>query len=362
MNTLQNFDTRNFSNNFTGKGQARFSPKSFGKNNRCPVCEKESSACRYNANEPDFIQCHLFADARKGEKVNGFVCVKEGTGHTASFKPDNRQEWSQEQRREWKASQDLKKRKEAEDKAAFLKVLKEKELGPLEKHNLYSEILDFLPQDNRLITHLQKRGFTPSEIAKSGFKSVSRYQKLPKRFDTRLPGINDDGRSLICKADGYACPVRNFERLIVGLQFRFYEGETRYSWGSREDCPVKLVIGDAAENPLPVFIPEKPKSIGICEGTGPKPFLASERLNILMIGCGGSQWASSPNTLKAELEKAQALLGGEKHLTIYPDAGAVGNKSVVQALDKLADLLIDFGWSFDFAWWGQRDKSWEDID
>lgn len=83
MNTFS-FDIKNLSNRVTGR--ANFKP--FGKGNKCSVCGEEDSACRYNANEPDFIQCHHFADARKGEKINGFVCVKENNGHTASFKPE----------------------------------------------------------------------------------------------------------------------------------------------------------------------------------------------------------------------------------------------------------------------------------
>ena len=81
-----------------------FTPKPFGKNNPCLVCDRQDGSCRYNPLEPDFIFCHTYADARLKEVINDYICVKESNGHTASFKPhtDN---LSEEAKREWQTKQ-----------------------------------------------------------------------------------------------------------------------------------------------------------------------------------------------------------------------------------------------------------------
>ncbi|MBD2303215.1 hypothetical protein [Nostoc sp. FACHB-190] len=343
--------------------------KPFSRNNPCPVCGKADTDCRYSTDDSDFILCHTFVDARKGEKVHGFVCVKQSNGHTASFKPDNSREWTEEQQQEW---QQNKAQREALAKAIAEQQKqqeRERSFSVGDRHQSYLEILDSCSQDERLITYLQQKSFTPEEIAKCGFKSVIRYQPLPRQFDNRLPGVTENGKRLIVKGDGYLCPVRDFDGHIVGLQLRLYnpgENEGRYRWvntpGSSHQI-LRLVIGDDLENPLAVFHPTaKPKGIALAEGTGAKPFLSSQRLDLLTIGASGGQFASSPKLLEAYLNKALAQVGGNKKLVIFPDAGDVQNRGVVNRWKKLAELLNGLGWDFQFGWWGQLTKNDADID
>ncbi|MEM6403350.1 MAG: hypothetical protein AAF757_24490, partial [Cyanobacteria bacterium P01_D01_bin.116] len=58
-------------------------PVPTNRHNPCPICEDVKSNCRILADETIF--CHSFADAVKGEKINGYVCVKPANGHTATF-------------------------------------------------------------------------------------------------------------------------------------------------------------------------------------------------------------------------------------------------------------------------------------
>lgn len=52
------------------------------------------------------IFCHEYADLRRGEVINGFVCIKLSVGHTETFKPaDNTAQWTEERRRQWQTRQ-----------------------------------------------------------------------------------------------------------------------------------------------------------------------------------------------------------------------------------------------------------------
>lgn len=49
-------------------------------------------------------------------------------------------------------------------------------------------------------------------------------------------------------------------------------------------------------------------------------------------------------------------------IVITPDAGSVKNKLVVKQYRRVANLLTSWGYTVTFAWWGQVDKSFPDID
>lgn len=333
--------------------------KRISKADRCRLCDKGED-CGYNADEPDFLQCHTFVDAKKGERINGFICVKESNGHTASFKPDNTQQWTEERRREWEqigSQREQQAQRQAQQK-------RDKALSNSDRHKLYSEILDGLPQDEKLIADLEQRGFTPEEIANCGFKSVTRYPELPREFDKRLPGVTEDGKKLIVSGDGYLCPTRDFDGYIGAFQVRLYNpGDGgRFRWGSSPEQTLPLLVGDSLENPLAVFHCPKPEGIALVEGVGAKPFLASSRLNLLTLGAAGGQFSVSPNLLKNYLDRALAKVGGEKTLIIFPDAGDVQNQQVINRWKRLAELLNNFGWDFKFSWWGQLTKNDSDVD
>ena len=118
--------------------------------------------------------------------------------------------------------------------------------------------------------------------------------------------------------------------------------------------------------------------IGICEGTGAKPFLTSQRLGMPVIGAAGGQFASSPLTFQESLEKVARKISLNQvnknlqksfpnkeniELVIYPDAGDVKNPQVMRRWKKLFKLLQQWGWKFKIAWWGQGEKSTDhDID
>ncbi len=64
-----------------------------------------------------------FADAKLGEVQNGMKCIKPDKGKGwATFKADNSQEWSEEQRREWKTKAQERRRKQTIEGCSFSPV------------------------------------------------------------------------------------------------------------------------------------------------------------------------------------------------------------------------------------------------
>ncbi len=120
--------------------------------NPCPVCESISGACRILPD--DTVFCHGLADAKKGEKVNGYVCVKVAIGHTATFKLNNFEEWSEELKRQWEERK-AKREQEAKDEQLHRQ---QQALSIDDRHRLYSDILDQLTLDPVTIADLQRRG------------------------------------------------------------------------------------------------------------------------------------------------------------------------------------------------------------
>ncbi|TFI54865.1 hypothetical protein BLD44_007675 [Mastigocladus laminosus UU774] len=326
--------------------------------NPCPVCEKINRDCRILADETVF--CHTFADAKKLEKIGNHICVKEaGGGHTATFKPDNSQQWNEEQRREWEAKKQIRQQIAQEE----ARKQQERALSVDERHKLYSEIWNSLTLDAATITDLRRRGFTDEEIARSGFKSVKKWQKLNKSYTTKLPGIGKDGRSLVVGDDGYLCPIYDFDGKIQAFQVRFHNPKNgnRYQYLSTPSYAT-LRLHPEDELPVAVFHPPEgsPKGIAIVEGTGPKPYYVSQKLNYFVIGAAGGQHLSSIELTNKAIEQATEKYG-ELPITIIPDAGWALNYHVKRKLEEQINYFQDFG-DVLILDWNQIHKSQGDID
>ncbi|MCP6763275.1 MAG: hypothetical protein NHB32_31870 [Fischerella sp. CENA71] len=325
--------------------------------NPCPVCENSTGACRILADETVF--CHTLADAKKFERINGYICIKPaGAGHTATFKTDNTQEWDEEQRREWEARKQIRQQIAQEE----ARKQQERALSTDERHELYSEIWNNLKLDATTITDLRRRGFNDEEITRSGFKSVQKWQKLNKSYTTELPGIGKDGKSLVVGDDGYLCPIYDFDGKIQAFQVRFHNPKNgnRYQYLS---TPNHATLRLHPENELPVAVfhpPESnPKGIAIVEGTGPKPYYVSQKLNYLVIGAAGGQHLSSPQLLKKAIDQATNKYG-DLPITIIPDAGWALNKQVKNRLEEQINYFKDY--HLLILDWNQIDKTQGDID
>jgi hypothetical protein len=306
-----------------------------------------------------------YPDSCKGEIVNGFKSL----GHTrdqlwGQFKLDNSQEWSEQQRLEWQ--RENQRRRQEKTKADDER--QRRSLTAVQRHEQYTRLLSELtlhPDDR---ADLVRRGFTHEQIELAGFKSIGRYHQLQSQYSELLPGISR-GNRLIIADEGYLCPVRNADGLLVACQVRLRTLPTtetnRYRWLSGGGQTLHLYpegCKSEGELPLPVFRPQgKPEGIALAEGTGAKPFLVSQRLNLFTIGAAGGQWASSPQLFHSTLEKAEIEVG-TKSIKIFPDAGDVFNPCVMSRWQRAIALLEEWGWEVAVGWWNQRDKSCPDID
>jgi hypothetical protein len=340
--------------------------KAFSKNNPCPVCEGIKPDCRYNANDPNFIQCRTFTDAKKLEKINGYVCVKESNGHTASFKPDNSVEWTEEKRREWEAQKLARQQATKEQKQRQIAC----QLPAVERDKAYRRLLENLALTESDRQNLLNRGLTLEQIDRDGYRSVSQWQEVDCSLPYNLPGILRQGFGkavLNVPNDGILCPIRDKEGLTVGCQIRLHDGiDGRYRWLSG----VTAKNSDGAsphlngELPLGIYEPDSylHPCIWLCEGTGIKPSITRYKIGVPVVGAAGGRFDSSPETAKAAIEYLSAKYQ-TKILTFAIDAGDVVNvDGVPERWQKQFEFFSSLGYQCRVAWWGQITKEQNDID
>lgn len=369
--------------------------KPTSKHNPCPICEDGSGDCRQGRTDPDFWLCMTYADSRKGDIVGAYKCI--GTtknGQWGQFKPDNSHEWTEEKRREWETEN---QRRSAE-KARQIEEAKKKSLSDADRHENYSKLFAELKDSNGLKPEhkadLIRRGLSAVQIELIGAVSFVGFQKLQREYSELLPGIALGGKSISVGGEGYIFPIRNAQGQILGAQIRAIgipdqvepnqetSKQPKYKWlsggkGTLQQFPSQHK--ESGELPLAVHYPSEVKSlaIGLCEGTGVKPFLAAQRLGIPFIGASGGQHASSPALLKKYLREIHNWLWsrlnppiGQKapllsdvtrcNIQIYPDGGCLKNPQVMRQLEATLHLLRDE--SPIVAWWEQFDKESGDID
>ncbi|MDP8966160.1 MAG: hypothetical protein M3O33_19695 [Cyanobacteriota bacterium] len=337
------------------------------RNNLCPVCEISDGRCRQGREDADYWQCMTYADAKKGDVISGYKCLGQSkNGLWGQFRIDNSQEWSEQQRLEWKQRNQQRQQQIIRDE----EERRQKSLKAEDRHAQYTSLLSELALHSEDREDLIRRGFSTEQIELSGFKSVEKYQTLQKQYTELLPGIGAGGGSLIVSNDGYLIPVRNADGLIVACQIRLRSlpaGEkNRYRWLSSKKASAHIYttgFNPKGEMPLAIHRPQgKPTGLGLIEGTGAKPFLPSQWFNVLVIGAAGGLFASSESIFKSCLERFSEELGGTREIAIYPDKGSVIDIGVMSRWRKTIDLLEKWDWSVKVAWWGQVDKSFPDID
>ncbi|MEM7556091.1 MAG: plasmid replication protein, CyRepA1 family [Cyanobacteria bacterium P01_A01_bin.84] len=346
-----------------------FAPQQFSKSNPCPVCGDNSGACRYNAHDEDFIMCHTHADARKGDVINGYVCVSPAKGHTAGFKPyQNYSQLSETEKLQAIALQKKKKAERDADNKAKAEEKKQKALSIEDRNKYYSDLLNQLTINDVTRDDLKRRGFTDEEIDKSDFRSITKWQSIDGDYPTELPGMSNDGKKLVIYDDGYLCPIRDFDGNILAMQYRIQNPENgnRYKWLS---TPKTATLQTKEENelPLPVFFPSgKPEAIAIVEGVGAKPYFVAQRLNCLTIGAAGGQWLSSEKLLRKYIQQAFSAYG-ELPIIVIPDAGFALNSQVCEKINDLIEFLQNNYGNDEFSNiyvldWNQIHKNQGDID
>lgn len=325
------------------------------KQNPCVICGDTSAKCR----EGDVARlCMTFSDAI--QNIPGFKFVGRTKNDLwGKWIEDTGQDWTEQQRLDWqREQQQLRAQREREEARR-----KAESMSAIERDRYYRQLLDQLtlhPDDR---ADLIRRGLTDEQIELGGFKSVAQWQRLEFELPHTLPGVGLDGRSLNIPSPGYLCPIHDTEGLITGFQLRLRDANTggRYRWltsatKKRPNGPTPHLPN--GELPLAVHRSIEPSSVvGLVEGVGVKPFVASQRVGHTFIGAAGGLFAASPQTL---LETFEVLQPSE--VRFYPDAGAIANHQVLQQYRRAWNLLEEWGYRVIVAWWGQSTKERPDID
>lgn len=321
--------------------------------NNCPVCVGKRKDCR-KAGDLYFCRGDIPNPDFNFKKfdANGF-----GIYILASLEAEQSEEEREKRRQEWEQE---KQRRIAEN-ARSLSI----EECDCEIRKILSQIL--LSEVHR--QDLKRRGLSDEQIKRGMFCSILPFQKLQYPVSDRLAGVSIGGRSLSNIDEGYICPAWNSEGLIIGWQLRTAKAESKYKWATskwwkRLNGPTsKLQNG---EMPITVCRPETCQAdlgIGLAEGIL-KPWVAATLSHQIFIGASGGNFASSPQQLKAELDKLSEELG-TKRVVLYPDAGAVNNTNVMGAYRKTYRLLKEWKYDLAIGWWGQeyedREKGIDDL-
>ncbi|HEY9768820.1 MAG TPA: plasmid replication protein, CyRepA1 family [Coleofasciculaceae cyanobacterium] len=323
----------------------------------CPVCSGLRKDCRQNA-ETNLVHCRS-TDANppdwifRGQDACGFAIWV--------YAPDA-EAWTQEKREEWERERKAKRQKRQRQ----AQEQNERSLSAVERHREIKKVLSQLSLSDRHRQQLKSRGLTDQQIKSGFYRSLGQWQKLDIPVDDRLAGLKFGGRSLVNPDSGILCPIPDAQGQLVSWQLRQDNNfDNKYIWAAserqRKNRPTSKTK-EFGELPLGVWQESSNKGsntnvVGLTEGTGIKPYIASCRLNIPVIGASGGNFASSPKSLRAALEKLKP-----SSIVFYPDGGAVCNPNIVRQYKKLFDLLLSWGYQPKIAWWGQIQKSDGDVD
>jgi hypothetical protein len=327
------------------------------KRNDCPVCSTARKDCRQNRNN-SLIHCRSSeADPAdwiyRGEDQLGFFMW--------AYKPDV-EAWGEEKREEWRREQELTRKQRKHQK-------REKQAQSLSAQERHLEIKKILSQLHLSVCHreqLRDRGLSDQQIKDGHYRSIEQWQKLSYPVSDRLAGVKLGGKSLVNPNSGVLCPILNHRGLFVAWQIRQdNNSDSKYIWAASESNRQNRPSSKTREfNELPLGIWQQPNDkgsnprvVGLTEGTGIKPYIASKKLNITVIGASGGNFASSSQTLKASLKAIAA-----QEVIFYPDGGAVINVQIIKQYQKTFRLLQEWNYSVKIGWWNQIQKSAGDID
>ena len=169
------------------------------KSNPCPICDSNSGKCK--TSDRGLTLCMSLVDGNASPAGYRFVNLTKN-GLWGIWAVDDGSQ-TQDDRDRWLA--DLDRRREARARQDEQRRSRSMPIGL--RHRLYSEILNALelhPDDR---ADLHRRGFSDEAIARHGFKSIERGNRLPRKYPQNLPGIAHSGRSLAVAGDGYLCPI-----------------------------------------------------------------------------------------------------------------------------------------------------------
>lgn len=308
------------------------------KNGNCPICSSDDGRCRTNNN---LIFCmEVGKDAAPESILNKWDYV----GLT------NNQDWHL-----WKDKQHSGKRhSEAKPRHKVVSI------APLAVNvidAIYRDLVKEVGLDDRAKTDLLNRGINPDEFLGFSVSKKIRTQAVNSYglgAAKKFPGIDAHG-ILAYAGEGYTCPAFDKSGRVIGYQVRYFEpDQPKYTWAATNN---KIEAGDNIELPLTLVIGDiSSKVLYFSEGLL-KPFVASQRLQINVLGGAGGNLLASCNQLQ------ENVLGYEQFIWAM-DAGAIANTRVMRQYLRAANEVEKLtGIKVQYLWYDQISKeAGKDID
>ena len=322
------------------------------RHNPCPICEDNTGKCRQSREDSDYLQCMSYADSVFGEVINGYKCLgSTKDGLWGQFRIDNSQEYSDQQRQEWKC----KNQARAAAKAKAEADLRANALPIDERDKAIRKLAAHFGLSKKHRDDLNHRGLSDKAIEKNLYFSITPNQKVPYGISSNLAGIKFG--EIRAAGIGYACVSFNPQGKATGWQVRLDNAiQSKYRWAS--GCHLSN-----GELPITLSYPIELKHsfIGVCEGIN-KATIAASRRGQIFIGAASANFAASPEQLKEYLEIASSHLGGNKRVEFAADAGSINNPYILANYKRSWELIESFGYEVLVSWWSQIDKTHPDID
>ena len=321
------------------------------KKNPCPICSKENWCYQLN---PSLYCCKRLEEAPPGF----YRTTKQDRDGAYYFAvDDNPGDW-ESRKDEWAKQEAQRKSDRIEyQQENFLTQLTSAQRDPLIRS--LSQELELSSEHHNM---LSKRGLTDQQIEDSLFFSIEQFQKIGEHYPLNLPGVHlspQGNRQL--KGKGIAIVAIDADGLATGWQVmndnpRPTNPEVdfvKYYW-AKGDKSSHLPVGDGELPIQTIGTASNPNTLWVCEGLL-KPVVASHRIGERFIGAAGGLFRSSPIQVKAALKNVQTVI-------IAVDAGDVVNPHRGRHWRLETEFFQSLGLEVLFAWWGQIDKTENDID
>ena len=340
----------------------------FNRRDPCPICEGARNDCRQSpsgllhcwnsqpADESKFVS--------RGQDKSGFYMWAEKSRVEA---------WSNDKLRESKEQ----RLREYENRREKEKTMRKLSLTTAERDIAIRKILSELTLSAEHREHLHSRDMSDELISAGFYSSVSPWQKLNHKVDSRLAGVQD-GVRLNLGVSGILCPIPNNQGELVGWQIRLDDKSRatlpKYIWASSKDYSVHLQNGElplafykASNKVHPIvskWVKKSTLPIALTEGVAFKPAITAQRLGIYTIGASSGNFASSLQTLKDYLVYInQKTYQGQIIMPIlFADAGSISNPNILKIYENTHREFKNLRYQLKVAWWNQTDKSVGDID
>lgn len=348
------------------------------RNNPCPVCGNTDGGCK-EAHDPakgdkPVTLCRTYADARKFEIINGYICIGEQkNGHTATF-AEHDPNYSSNRPKLSKSELEIKEAERRREQEQQEKREKEAALSRSGRNVYHKEILEELNLSPRHKEHLISKGLTEEEISKKGFRSITRKQILKGKYPKNLPGIiiENGVTKLNNITDGILCPVIDTWGYITGFQVKNIDNPncSKYYWISYTELGKTVKTKEFNELPIAVAVPAELKTtdIYLAEGTTIKPDIAARELGAIVLGAAGGNFPQQTlkayyeaikeafevvrrdkvgDNFKLEYSIRKAIPDKEEFFKAYADFGKKDKNGFYKRFQELSKVIIlpDAGWA-----------------